>query len=73
MENESKKALEFFTSDDLLKHCEDADIDAVWVKDSALDMVRRSMVQRQYLLTGITKELRGSNGGHRRNRRGDLR
>lgn len=73
LENESKKALEFFTSDDLLKHCEDADIDAVWVKDSALDMVRRSMVQRQYLLKGITKELRGSNGGHRRNRRGDLR
>ena len=71
--DESIKALEFFTSDDLIKHCEDADIDAVWVKDSALDMVKRSTVQRQYLLKGITKELRGQNGGHRRNRRGDLR
>lgn len=71
--DESEKALMFFTSDDLVKHCEDAGLDAVWVKDSALDMVGRSKVQRQYLLKGIIKELRGKYGGHRRSRRGDLR
>ena len=71
--DESAKALEFFISDDLLKHCEDAEVDAVWVKESALDMAKRSKVQRQYLLKGITKQLRGNNGGHRRSRRGDLR
>jgi len=71
--NESAKALEFFTSDDLIKHCEDADVDADWVKESALDVAKRSKVQRQYLLRGILKKLRGNNGGHRRSRRGDLR
>ena len=71
--DESAKALEFFLSDDLIKHCEDADLDAAWVKDSALDIAKRSKVQRQYLLKGIIKELRGNNGGHRRSRRGDLR
>ena len=71
--DESAKALEFFTSDDLIKHSEDADLDAAWVKDSALDIAKRSKVQRQYLLKGIIKELRGNNGGHRRSRRGDLR
>ena len=71
--DESEKALRFFTSDDLIGYCEDACLDAVWVKDSALNMAGRSKVQRQYLLKEIIKELRGKYGGHRRNRRGDLR
>ena len=61
--DEAEKALEFFVSDDLNKHCADAGVDADWVRKSALEMAKHSKIQRQYLLKGILKKLKGSRWG----------
>ena len=61
--DEAEKALEFFVSDDLNKHCVDAGVDADWVRKSALEMAKHSKIQRQYLLKGILKKLKGSRWG----------
>lgn len=58
--DEAEKALEFFVSDDLNKHCADAGVDADWVRKSALEMAKHNKIQRQYLLKGILKKLKGS-------------